>query len=68
VPEETMRRLQDMPVCWWERLEAWYGRKSNERLLGIPPLLWFDFRQGRALVARMAQEQGSASILRVTGR
>lgn len=47
VPAATMRQLQDMPVRWWERLEAWYGRKrANERLLGILPLLWFDFRRG----------------------
>lgn len=47
VPADTMRQLQDMPVRWWERLEAWYGRKrANERLLGILPLLWFDFRRG----------------------
>jgi hypothetical protein len=48
VPGTTLRQLQDLPVSWWERLEARYRRKqADERLLGILPLLWFDFMRAR---------------------
>lgn len=64
VPVETLRQLQDMPVCWWERLEARYGRKrANERLLGILPLLWFDFRRGSGARGTHGAETGFAQYL-----